>query len=363
MGTPMGMLLVMKVWKRSMTARATVVRRSSVAEDEHHWERVLHGGAGVGHEVREPGRAQVVRIASVEQLSNRPDAGERAVALHDGDHRREMMIELRGRGPHPDGDPDELRTGEPVAREHEADQRRVVVLRARREEDGLVGETEEREENDGRNEELDRELGRDQCAEQERDVCDVQSGVEHGALRAAEDREPGEQRHLDRARPAEVERAAERRIVSTGERAAAAAETEPFEGHAPEHGLLKCDRLVVPGAEASELAQARGEGAEEAPRPDVEDDLQDVDDVDRRGGSVALQAPRIGTPSSRAQGTAWLAIRRCRTEEGWASEAAWAACYRSTRPLSSPRSPAGANLGPLLPLGRAGPNRACCGDD
>ena len=144
-----------------------------------------------------------------------------------------------------------------------------------------------------RNEELDRELGRDQCAEQERDVCDVQSDVEHGALRAAEDREPGEQRHLGRARPAEVERAAERWIVSTRERAAAAAETEPFEGHAPEHGLLKCDRFVVPGAEASELAQARREGAEEAPRPDVEDDLQDVHDVDRRGGSVALQGPGL----------------------------------------------------------------------
>ena len=69
------------------------------------------------------------------------------------------MIELRGRRPHPNRHPHELRSGQPVVDEHEADQRRVVMLRARCEEDGLVGETQEREENDRRNEELDRELG------------------------------------------------------------------------------------------------------------------------------------------------------------------------------------------------------------
>ena len=121
----------------------------------------------------------------------------------------------------------------------------------------------------------------------------VEGDVEHGALGAAEDREPGEQGHLDRARPAEVERAAERWVVSTRERSAAAAETEPLERHAPEHRLLKRDRFVVPGTEAPQLAQARCERAEQAPHPDVEDYLQDVDDVDGRRGSVALQGPGL----------------------------------------------------------------------
>jgi len=131
-------------------------RRSPVAQHQDDRERVLHCRAGVGHEVCEPGRAQIVRVAAVEELANRPDTRQRAVALHDRNHRWEMMVELRSRSPHPDGDPHELRTGEPVAYEHEANQRRVVVLRARREKDGFVGEPEEREKDERWNEELAR---------------------------------------------------------------------------------------------------------------------------------------------------------------------------------------------------------------
>jgi len=198
------------------------------------------------------------------------------------------MIELRCRGPHPDGHPYELGPCEPIVSEHEAYQHRVEVFGPRREEEGLIGDAEQGKENDGRKEQLDGKLRRDQGAEQEHHVREVEQDIERGALRTAEDWQPRKQGNLDRARSAEIEGAAEWWIVSPGERTAATAEAETFEGHAPQDCLLKRDGLVVPRAEAAEIAEARGERTEERPHPDVEDDLEDVHDIDGPRSSVAL---------------------------------------------------------------------------
>ena len=59
-----------------------------------------------------------------------------------------MVIELGGRGPHPDAHPDKLGRREPVVDEHETDQRGVVVLRSSRQKDRLVGYSEQRQQDD-----------------------------------------------------------------------------------------------------------------------------------------------------------------------------------------------------------------------
>src|SRR5262245_56997989 len=111
------------------------------------------------------------------------------------------------------------------------------MLRARGEEDGLVGDAQEDEQDERGREHRRRERRRDQGPNEERLVRDVERDAEERASIAAEDGETGEQWHLRGARPEEVERAADGRGVPAGERSAPAAEAEALEHHAPEDRL------------------------------------------------------------------------------------------------------------------------------
>ena len=219
--------------------------------------------------------------------------GERAVALHHRHHRGEVTVQLRRGRPQPHGGPQHLLARDPVPGEEQARQRDPEVIGARRQEDRLVREPEQREQDERGSDELRSHRRRHQRAPQERVVGEVERDVEDRAPVAAEDGQAGPERHLGRARAAEVERSPERRIVAAGERAAAAAEPEPLEGHAPQDRLLEGLRGRPPRSERRCASEPGRERAEEAPPGRVGDELEQVDEVDGRRRPVALCRPGL----------------------------------------------------------------------
>src|SRR5205814_2157309 len=119
----------------------------------------------------------------------------------------------------------------------------------------------------------------------------IEDDVEPGPPVAAEDGQLREQRPLGRPRAEEVPEGAERREVAPGQRAAAAAEPEPLEQHAPDDRLLERGLAQPPVAERAEMGDAhpRGEAAEKDPSEDVGDDLERVEQMDRVGVAPTLE--------------------------------------------------------------------------
>ena len=89
---------------------------------------------------------------------------------------------------------------------------------------------------------------------------------------------------------------ADRRPVAPGQRAAAAAEPEPLEQHAPQDRLLERDRCSHHVPIWSSRPEPGREAAEEHPHADVERDLDRVHGVDRRSACRSPAAPTPRTP-------------------------------------------------------------------
>src|SRR6185436_18563262 len=104
----------------------------------------------------------------------------------------------------------------------------------------------------------------------------VEGDVEPGPARAADEGSAGEDGELRGPGPEEVERAPERREVPPRERAAAAAEPEDLEEHAPEDGLLERRGLEPPRTHVGDPAHPGREATEEEPPVDVKSDLDEV---------------------------------------------------------------------------------------
>jgi hypothetical protein len=99
------------------------------------------------------------------------------------------------------------------------------VLGTRREIERLVGEAHQRDQNHVGQQQLERQLGRDQRAHEEELVRGVDRYVEPAARDAAEHGQTRERRQLGGARAQEVAEAAEPRIEAAVHRTPAAAES------------------------------------------------------------------------------------------------------------------------------------------
>ena len=167
------------------------------------------------------------------------------------------------------------------------------MLRARREEERLVGDAEQRDQHDARPQLRGRQLRREQRVQQEDLVRGVEHHVEPAPADPAEHRNAGEQRQLRRARAQEVEEAAERRVEARVHRPHAAAEAHQLVEDRPEHRLLERDRREGPAARRGEARIAGREGDEERPAADVEHQvLRPVQDQHDGRVRVHLRRPR-----------------------------------------------------------------------
>ena len=128
------------------------------------------------------------KVAEAAEKAQAADAGKGAVALHHRDDGGKVPVELGGGRPEPDGHPHQLAPGDPVGGEEQAHEHRVEMLAARGEEDGLVGDAEEGEKDDGGEEQRGGDLRRHEGAQEEGVVKEVEARVEVGAAMAAEQR-------------------------------------------------------------------------------------------------------------------------------------------------------------------------------
>ena len=173
--------------------------------------------------------------------------------------RREVVVELREAGPEPERELHGLGAGDPVRREGEADDRDPVVLGARGEEEGLVGDA-ERAAPAGRAAGSARARGRRDERAQRHDAGrrSVERDVERAA-RACRRRAGAAERAAAWSCPGAGSReAADGGEVAPRERAAAAAEAEDLEEQAPDDRLLERQRPEPPGGEGRRAAERAG---------------------------------------------------------------------------------------------------------
>jgi hypothetical protein len=223
-------------------------RPARAGQHEREGDRHLERRPRMTEPRRDPRRPEIVGEAPVHQPTDPAETDQRAVARHDADDRREVVIQLREARKKPQRELHGLRPPEPIRRDHHHDQRRPVVLRTHGEKQGPIRQPHERDERHDRPEPRHRrrERGSREGPHRRADPRRVERHVEHRPATTEEPARGGllgrEIRQLRGAGPQEIERAAHRRKIPPRQRSAATAEAEPLEEHAPEDRFLERER-------------------------------------------------------------------------------------------------------------------------
>jgi hypothetical protein len=231
---------------------------------------------------------------------------DRVVRHHRRHDKREMFVEL-GRGrTHPDDDEHDLGGQDHVGTcKQECHDERTVDLAARRQENCLVPQPDERKSDqqryrypDGERADVGVEGGfravpareqRDQSGREQRRVEQDVNGCSNRAGR--ERNQPGPRGQANGLRSQPIQSRSHRWDVPIVERTETATESDHFEEQCVDHHLLEDDGLVPPGADLTEPAQSGCRPGDEKPDGDVQQDLHHIEEMQDKGCPEADLGP------------------------------------------------------------------------